>query len=262
MAAVTSLKVPVLMYHEIADVTATSSGLAVAPEAFADQLAYLHDAGFTAVTAGALAKILADGAGTLPERPVVLTFDDGYGDFHSQALPLLKQYGHTATVFPTTGWIGTELGPRWPRWMLNWRELSEIAEAGIEIGAHSHEHPELDRLSDDKLRDELEGPKRMLEDKLGLAVPGLSYPFGLWNAKARRAAREAGYTYAYAVGNAMATSGSDAFTLPRLTVQRTTTMERFGAMVNGHDTLALRLDRARCRAFSAVRRARAGLMTA
>ncbi len=204
MASATLLKVPVLMYHEIADVTATLSGLAVAPEAFASQLAYLHDAGFTTVTAGALAKILADGAGALPERPAVLTFDDGYRDFYCTALPLLKQYGHTATVFQTTGWVGTKLGPRA---MLNWRELAELAEAGIEIGAHSHQHPELDRLSGDKLSDELDAPKRMLEDKLGLAVPGVSYPFGLWNAKARRAAREAGYTHAYAVGNAMATSG-------------------------------------------------------
>ena len=259
MAAATSLKVPVLMYHEIADVTASSSGLAVAPEAFADQLAYLQDAGFTAVTAGALGKILAGGAGALPERPVVLTFDDGYRDFYSRALPLLKQYGHTATVFQTTGWVGIELGPRW---MLNWRELAEIAEAGIEIGAHSHGHPELDRLSGDKLRDELDAPRRMLEDKLGFAVPGLAYPFGLWNAKVRRAAREAGYAYAYAIGNAMATSRSDLFTLPRLTVDHTTTMEQFGAMVNGHDTLTVRLDRARSRVFSVVRRAKVSLQVA
>jgi peptidoglycan/xylan/chitin deacetylase (PgdA/CDA1 family) len=256
MAAVTSLKVPVLMYHEIADATATPSSLAVSPEAFADQIAYLHDGGFTAVTAGALAKILANGAGALPERPVVLTFDDGYADFHSRALPLLNRYGHTATVFQTTGWIGVELGPRW---MLNWRELSEIAEAGIEIGAHSHEHPELDLLSDDRLLDELEGPKRMLEDKLGLAVPGLAYPFGYWNAKVRRAARQAGYTYAYTVNNAIAASGSDVFTLPRLTVQRSTTMEHFGAMVSGHNTLPMRLDRALAKGSSVVRRAKAGL---
>jgi len=237
MAAVASLKVPVLMYHEVADVTATPSGLAVAPQAFADQLAYLRDAGFTAVTAGALAKILADGAGELPERPVVLTFDDGYADFHSRALPLLKQYGHTATLFQTTGWVDTMLGSRR---MLNWCELSEIAEAGIEIGAHSQGHPEFDRLSDDKLRDELEGPKRMIEDKLGFAVPGL----------------------AYAVSSAVATSGSDVFTLPRLTVQRTTTMERFGLMVSGQDSLPLRLDRAVSRASNVMRRAKVGLRIA
>jgi peptidoglycan/xylan/chitin deacetylase (PgdA/CDA1 family) len=256
MAAATSLKVPVLMYHEIAEATTTPSGLAVAPEAFADQLAYLRDAGFTAVTAGALAKILTGGAGALPERPVVLTFDDGYRDFYSTALPLLKQYGHTATVFQTTGWVGTQLGTRA---MLNWRELAEITEAGIEIGAHTHQHPELDRLSGDKLRDELDAPKRMLEDKLGLAVPGLAYPFGLWNARARRASRAAGYAYAYAVRSAMATSGSDPFTLPRLTVDRTTTMEQFGAMDNGHDTLTLRLNRARGRVSLAGRRAKVRL---
>ena len=256
MAVATWRKVPVLMYHEIADVTATPSGLAVAPGVFADQLAYLHDAGFTAVTAGALANIVAGGGGALPERPVVLTFDDGYGDFYSKALPLLKQYGHTATVFQTSGWVGTHFGPRS---MLNWTELAEIAEAGIEIGAHSHEHPELDRLSSAKLRDELDGPKRMLEDKLGLAVPGLAYPFGLWNGKARRAAREAGYTYALAIGNAIAKSGSDPFILPRLTVDHTTTMEQFSDIVNGHDSLTRRLDRARCKAFSAARRAKVGL---
>ena len=256
MAVATWRKVPVLMYHEIADVTATPSGLAVAPGVFADQLAYLHDAGFTAVTAGALANIVAGGGGALPERPVVLTFDDGYGDFYSKALPLLKQYGHTATVFQTSGWVGTHFGPRS---MLNWTELAEIAEAGIEIGAHSHEHPELDRLPDDKLRDELDDSKHMLEDKLGLAVPGFAYPFGLWNARARRAAREAGYAYAYAVGEGLTTSGSDLFTLPRLTVARTTTMEQFGDMVSGQETLALRRDRALSKASRLVRRAKMGL---
>jgi hypothetical protein len=72
-------------------------------------------------------------------------------------------------------------------------------------------------------------------------------------------ARELGYAYAYAVGNAMTTSEADQFALPRLTVKQTTTMESFSKMVNGHDTLTLRRDRALTSAFSLVRRARAGL---
>src|ERR1700733_12331782 len=106
----------------MADITAPSSRLAVAPSVFADQLAYLRDNGFNTVTAGTLSAILADGAGDLPERPVVLAFDDGYGDFYSQALPLLKQHGFTGTVFQTTGGVGKE-GEE--KRILNWRELAE-----------------------------------------------------------------------------------------------------------------------------------------
>ncbi len=262
MAAVAPLRVPVLMYHEIAGITASPapSSFAVTPEAFADQVAYLHDAGFTAITAGALAEMLAGDAGSLPERPVVISFDDGYGDFYDQALPLLKQYGHTATVFQTTERIGLERPKR--RAMMSWRELGEVAEAGVEIGAHTMTHPQLDQLPAKELREELHGSKSLIEDHLGMAVPGLSYPYGYSNDKVRQMARELGYTYAYAVGNAMTTSRADQFALPRLTVKQTTTFESFCKMVNGHDTLTLRRDRALTSAYSVVRRLRAGLRSA
>jgi peptidoglycan/xylan/chitin deacetylase (PgdA/CDA1 family) len=256
MTAVTPLLVPVLMYHEIADITATSSKLAVAPEVFGHQLAYLRDAGFTTVSAGALAASLADGGKDLPERPVVLTFDDGYGDFYSQALPLLNEYGHTATLFQTTAGIGIA---RPERRMLNWPEIAEVAAAGIEVGAHTVKHPQLDQLPPARLHEELYASKSELEDHLGMAVPGLAYPYGYSSERVRQVAREIGYAYAYAVDNTLAASGTDNFTLPRLTVKRTTTMESFRKMVNGQDTLTLRRDRALSGAFSVVRRAKAGL---
>jgi len=253
MTAVSPPPVPVLMYHEVVDTTATSSKLAVAPDVFADQMAYLSDSGFTALTGGALAAALADGGTALPERPVAVTFDDGYGDFYDHALPLLKQHGLTGTVFVTTGWVGFEDKAKR---MLNWRELGELVECGIEVGAHTYRHPQLDQLPDKDLREELHGPKSQLEDKLGRPVPGLAYPFGYSNGKVRRAARETGYAYGYAVDNALTTSGADTFALPRLTVSQSTTMDAFRQMVNGQDTPELRRARVLTKGYSVVRRAR------
>jgi peptidoglycan/xylan/chitin deacetylase (PgdA/CDA1 family) len=244
------------MYHEIADIAATPSRLAVPPDAFADQLAYLRDAGFTAITAGALSASLADGTGELPERPVVLTFDDGYGDFSTQAIPLLKQHGFTSTLFMTTGWIGKE-GEK--KRMLNWRELAEAESAGVEIGAHTCKHPQLDQLPENLIREELYVSKSQLEDNLGLKVPGLAYPFGYSSPKVRRIARDIGYDYAYSVGNAMTTGQADKFALPRLTVRRSTTMDDFRRMVNGHDTVTLHRDRILTHGFAVVRRTRSTL---
>jgi peptidoglycan/xylan/chitin deacetylase (PgdA/CDA1 family) len=256
MTAVSPIRIPVLMYHEIADIAETPSRLAVSPDVFADQLGYLHDAGFNAITAGALSAILADGTGDLPERPVVLTFDDGYGDFYRQALPLLKQHSFTGTIFMTTGWIGKEGEAKR---MLNWRELAEVEQAGIEVGAHTCKHPQLDQLPDNLLHEELYVSKSLLEDNLGLKVPGLAYPFGYSNPRVRRVARDIGYAYAYAVGNALTTSKADAFALPRLTAKRATTMEDFRKMVNGQDTTMLRRDRILTSGFSPVRRAKSTL---
>jgi peptidoglycan/xylan/chitin deacetylase (PgdA/CDA1 family) len=249
-------RVPVLMYHEIAPAAATPSKLAVAPELFADQMAYLDENGFTSLTAGELAGIFADGGNGLPERPVVVTFDDGYGDFFDRALPVLRQHGLTATVFQTTGWVG--LSGQAKR-MMNWRELAEVAESGIEIGAHTYRHPKLDELPEKELRDELFGPKHAIEDKLGTAVPGLSYPYGYSNPMVQEIAREAGYTYAYAVGNALTESSREVFTLPRLTVNRATGMASFRAMVNGQDTPSLRRARLLTRGYSVARKIRSAV---
>jgi peptidoglycan/xylan/chitin deacetylase (PgdA/CDA1 family) len=249
-------RVPVLMYHEIADAALTPSPLAVSPEVFADQLACLSDAGFNTITAGELSAILAAGTGELPERPIVLTFDDGYGDFYSKALPLLKQHGFTATLFQTTGWVGKEGEAKR---MMNWRELTEAEQAGIEIGAHTCTHPQLDQLPENLLREELYVSKSLLEDNLGLKVPGLAYPYGYSSAKVRRVAREIGYVYAYAVGNALATSKANQFTIPRLTIQRSTTMDDFRKIVNGEGTKTIRRDRILTSGYTPVRRAKSTL---
>jgi peptidoglycan/xylan/chitin deacetylase (PgdA/CDA1 family) len=255
---VSRLRVPVLMYHEIAEPAETSSRLSVTPAAFAAQLSYLHDAGFTTITAGELSARLTAGRGPLPARPVVLTFDDGYEDFHRRALPLLGQHGFTATLFVTTGWT-QDAAPRSaePGRMLNRTQLAEAAAAGVEIGAHTRWHPALDQLSRQAVREELLTSKHWLEDQLGAPVPGLAYPFGYSNAGVREIAREAGYGYAYAVGNQLAGPASDRFARPRLTVRRATTMPEFRRLAAGRTTPRLLEDRALTKGWSVVRRARA-----
>lgn len=265
MIEVTQLRVPVLMYHEIADPAGSRSRLAVSPDAFAAQLDLLADAGFKTMTAGAASRVLMGGDGELPERPIVLTFDDGYEDFHIRAMPMLYQHGFTATLFLTSGWVqdvGTGSAGRRPGRMLSWHQVMETAHAGIEIAAHTRWHPQLDQLPERLLREELYTSKAWLEERLGVPVPGLAYPFGYSNATVRRVARETGYAYAFAVRNRMASTSSDLFALERLTVRRATSLNSFRQLIQGHDTTRLRQDRALTKGWAMVRRSRAALNTA
>jgi peptidoglycan/xylan/chitin deacetylase (PgdA/CDA1 family) len=251
------------MYHEIAGPTESDSRLAVSPEAFSAQLAYLHDEGYCTVTAAELSDALARGDGSLPDRPIVLTFDDGYADFHSQTMPMLDRYAFTATVFVTTGWVrdaekSAERQPPGP--MLSWGQIEEAASIGMEVAAHSHTHPQLDQLSHQLLRDELATGKAVLEDKLGSPVTGLAYPFGYSNAKVRETARELGHHYSCAVGNTIMSSESDLLALPRLTVRQSTDMPVFQRIVRGENLNRVFLkDRALTKGWAVVRRGRAAL---
>ena len=252
--------VPILMYHEISGRPDTAGKLAVPLQAFAGQLEYLVSHGFTTLTASALAAALAAGA-PLPERAVVLTFDDGFADFHERALPLLRRYGCAATLFVTTGWIaeaGRRAAGRRPGRMLTWSQIIEAAADGIEIGAHSHCHPQLDQLGRNRLCAELTISKGLLEDALGTPVPGLAYPFGYSSAQVRRAAIRAGYAYGCAVGNVLAGTQHHLFALPRLTVRASTGENTFGHAVRGHGIPKIyRTDHVLTKGWAAVRRTRA-----
>jgi peptidoglycan/xylan/chitin deacetylase (PgdA/CDA1 family) len=252
--------VPILMYHDIAERAAGGSRLCVPPREFAAQLGYLAANGFTTVTAGGLAAALAAGD-PLPARTVVLTFDDGFADFHAHVLPLLRRCGFTATVFVTTGWIadaGRHSAGHRPGQMLAWSQVAESASAGIEIAAHSHGHPQLDQLGGGRLRSELTVSKSLLEDALGAPVPGLAYPFGYSSAQVRRAAAEAGYRYACAVGNDLARPDRNGFALDRLTVRAGLDLDSFARAVHGQGISRIyRTDRVLTRGYAILRRGRA-----
>jgi peptidoglycan/xylan/chitin deacetylase (PgdA/CDA1 family) len=250
------------MYHEINEPAQAFSSLAVSPAMFREQLSYLADAGYTTVTAGEFAASVAEGR-SLPPRTVVLTFDDGFADFHEYAVPALSERGFVASVFVNTGWVQDAGGDaRRPGTMLSWSQVAEVLAAGMEVGGHSACHPQLDQIPAGRLRDELRTSKASLEDKLGIPVPGLAYPFGYSSAEVRAMARDAGYHYGYAVANTLANPASDLFRLPRLTVHHSTSLAELRRLVTGELALTMVRDRALTATWSVVRRSKRVLAAA
>jgi peptidoglycan/xylan/chitin deacetylase (PgdA/CDA1 family) len=248
--------VPILMYHAIAEnPSAATRRLSVTPRSLDEQVAFLVERGFTGMTFSDLADAFETGK-ALPKRPVVLTFDDGYADFAHAAWPILQRYDFPATVFVTTGWIA-DAGPHAAGApldrMLTWAQVRELAASNIEIGAHSHSHPELDQLADATLCRELADSRALLEESIDAPVRALAYPFGYSSTRVRVAARAAGYRCAAAVRNVRATPAADLFMLPRLTVRRITDQTTFGAVVNGSDGPVFRRDRLLTAGWASVR---------
>lgn len=247
------------MYHAVAQNPAAATlRLSVSPEALEDQLAFLAENGFTGMTFSAVAEALAAGT-PLPKRPVVFTFDDGYADFAREAWPLLDRYGFPATVFVTTGWVA-DAGPRAAGValdkMLTWAQIRDLAAAGVEIGAHSHSHPQLDQLPDAELHQELSESRTQLEECTGAAVRTLAYPFGYSSKRVRHAVRSAGYRYAASVRNVLATPEEDPLRIPRLTIRRNTDLSTFATVMSGPSDRAFRRDRMLTAGWASVRAAR------
>ncbi|MFI6015722.1 polysaccharide deacetylase family protein [Streptomyces sp. NPDC051243] len=254
----TDARVPILMYHAVStSPNDATRDLSVAPEAFAEQMALIGDLGLTPVKTADLAARWRSGK-PLPERPVLITFDDGYEGVHRHALPVLAKHGFPATVFVSTGWLKGphDMGGGLDT-MLDWDQVRELADADVEIGGHSHTHPQLDQLPDRRLRSELILCKEIISDQLGTVPASFAYPYGYSSRRVREAVRETGYAQALAVNNGLARRRQGPYALTRLTVRRTTGIEEFARMVEGRAIArTFARDRALTKGYAVVRRAR------
>ncbi|MGY4980137.1 polysaccharide deacetylase family protein [Streptomyces sp. 900105755] len=250
--------VPILMYHSVATAPNDATrALSVAPEAFAEQMALVGDLGLTPIDTADLAAGWRDG-GPLPDRPVLITFDDGYEGVHRHALPVLAKHGFVSTLFVSTGWIrgAYDTGGGLDA-MLDWDQVRELAGAGCEIGGHSHTHPQLDQLDDDRLRTELVRSREIVTDELGTPPVSFAYPYGYSSRRVRQAVRAAGYTQALAVGNGLARRRQGPFALQRVTVRRSTDAAEFIRLLEGRSIARnFARDRALTKGYAVLRRAR------
>lgn len=192
----------ILAYHSISE--QREDALSVKAKDFEDQLAWLHKRGFRSET---LQNYFARPK-KRNERIVILTFDDGYADNFRVAWPILRKFGFVATIFLVSQYVGTDQIFPWDRpkinstrdaWLyhsLNWEQVKEMAEHGIEFGSHTCTHPELPGLSEEEGRKEICQSRQEITGHLQRPITSFCYPRGKLNEAITRYVAEAGYSCA------------------------------------------------------------------
>ena len=221
--------VPVLMYHHILPAVQHdgSNGAIVSVEDFEEQMAYLYKNGYRTVGLADL-YLFVQGKKALPERSVVITFDDGYRSNYDYAFPILQQYCFRAVQFPVTSFI--EVSYSWLPHM-NWEQMEEAA-AVFEYHSHSHnlhylvdEEPVMLVAEAEQIREDLRLSRELLD------CFAFSYPFGVSSPEVIQILKETGYKMAFIIRNGNVWPGDDLFLLERRGVYPTTTLEDFSTLL-------------------------------
>lgn len=230
--------IPILMYHSVAP--AAPDGFrrwTVTPEVFTEHVVALQSEGYTGLTMSDALNRIEQGR-SMPKRPVLVTFDDGFADFASTAMPILARYDVPATLYVTTGYLGATsrwLGPgpagRIP--MLTSGDLGSIGRSHVEVGAHSRSHAMLDLLPPSHLDGEVGEVRDELRQMTGQQVISFAYPHGYSKRVTRQAVASAGFTSAVSVHHSRSSGLEERYELPRIIVEDRTSAGRLLDMVQG-----------------------------
>jgi len=212
---------PILLYHHIAQ-NGENNRYFVSPENFRAQMQYLRDLGYTSVTPSYLVSVLMRG-GDLPERPVVITFDDGNMDVYENAFPVMQEMGFVGAFYivanrlEADGFVGVE-------------ELTAMINAGWEVGSHSMSH--VDLASNHSLaRQEILQSRLDLEEALEVPVKIMAYPFGLVDDTVFEKTLDYGYLAGMGLGNFNEHTWGTLYYLARREVHYEYDLAAFGALL-------------------------------
>lgn len=185
-----AIRVPIVLYHHIRPITPAMNplarGLSVTPEVFDAQLSYFEKNGFTTITLDQFYSALQKKT-TLPKKPIILSFDDGYRDNFTNAYPLLAKHHFMGSFFIFTQAMGA------PDYV-TWDQVKEMQRSGVfEIGSHTLSHADLPHISESKVHAEIFESKKIIEEHLGIPVPFFCYPYGHYTKHIVDEVKKAGY---------------------------------------------------------------------
>jgi peptidoglycan/xylan/chitin deacetylase (PgdA/CDA1 family) len=214
-------KIRVLFYHRIGSEADAriSADITISQRTFRIHLTLLEKWGYTPITFQDF-ELYRTGELSLPKKPVVITFDDGYQDLYTYAFPVMKEFGMRGVIF-----VVGDRQMRTNEWdegfyatypLLNDEEILEFHEAGFEIGAHSMHHFRLTEMTADEAWEELHQARIATEILLNAPVLTFSYPYGLVNSELKKMASDAGYSVACAAFTGPPVFGSDLLEVRRI----------------------------------------------
>lgn len=209
--------VPVLYYHSVRE--SADNEVTITPEKLRTQLKYIKDQGYVTLTMSELKNYLLNNS-PIPEKSIVITFDDGYMDNYYNAFPILKELNMVATIFCITSNLDGS-------YYLSKDAITEMSDYGIDIQSHTINHHKLDKLTYDEQFAELKTSKKTLESITGKEVTSIAYPFGNFNDDTIKAVKDAGYTLGFTTKRGLSDRGDDPLKLDRIYINSNYDMNTF-----------------------------------
>ena len=210
--------VPVLYYHSVDPSEANE--VIISPEKLREELTFIKDSGYTTLTMSELNDYILNNA-PIPEKSIVITFDDGYADNYANAFPILKELDMKATIFVISNFTDKD------GYYMTSQQLKEMADYGIDIQSHTASHAHLNQLTYEEQLNELKTSKEKLESITEKPVISIAYPFGDYDDNTILASKEAGYSLSFNTNRGLSDRTDNPLSLNRIYVSSLYSIEQF-----------------------------------
>ncbi len=226
------LNIPIIVYHNLNPTVPGS--MSITPQKFSEDLKLLKDNGFTFIRLKEAVEYLQGKRATLPPKPVVVTADDGWGSVYTYMYPIVKKLNIPVTLFIYPGSISSKN-------YLTWDQLKELKSTGLfDIQGHTYSHPNFKVVKkkmspaayEKFVQKELSTSRKILEDKIGIKVTLLAWPFGIYNDYLENQAVKAGYVMAFTIDYRNANRSFKPMAQPRFMIVDTLAKQTFKIILN------------------------------